>query len=465
MQRYFYLALLTIITMVGSARAQVDISVKTDRQYYLVYEPIKTRITIRNNSGNPLTLKEWEDGYVNCEITDINGRIISPFPNRVEKHKLGSRDGKDIIKERVNLAKGLVLPTGATMSKIVTLNATYGMGGKAMAEAGVEILVDSTELGVVGFVEVLKHLRTFKRIFNDLVARAEKDRPDVVVLIDYPGFNLRFAEQMYKRGIKVVYYISPQVWAWGKRRKPKIARFVNRMLVIFPFEEHIYDDYDLPTTFIGHPLIDILRDDSEDSRDDNLVVLLPGSRFSEIDRLFAPMYETALALHKKRPDLRFVVPAPREPIAERIRELIAARPGEVPVDVVVGETDKWLRRGTAGIAASGTVTVQCAIQGLPLVVVYRTNPFTYMLGSLLVKIPYFTMVNLVAEELVFEEFLQADVNPDVLAPALARILPDGGRRKDVMIGIERCIDRLGGRKNASRVAAEAVLAELASKPE
>lgn len=341
-----------------------------------------------------------------------------------------------------------------------------GMGGKRMASAGVEILVDSTELGVVGFVEVLKHLPMFKRIFKGLVQRAEKERPDVVVLIDYPGFNLRFAEQMHQRGIKVVYYITPQVWAWGKRRKPKIAKYVNHMLVIFPFEEHIYDDYDLKTTFVGHPLVNILRSDASVAREQDLVVLLPGSRFSEVDRLFPSMIQTAYELHRRHPELRFVIPAPRQPIADRLQEMLDAAPPpadqSVEMNITVGETDTWLRRGIAGLAASGTVTVQCAIQGLPLVVVYRMNPVSFFVGKMLVDIEHFTMVNLVAEKTVFEEYLQGDVRAEVLAPAVERILPDGERHTEVMAGIDLCIERLGGEENVSRIAAQAVLDEVNS---
>ncbi len=358
----------------------------------------------------------------------------------------GDMYGAELARELQSLDPGLTI---------------QGMGSSCMADAGVDIMVDSTELGVVGYVEVLKQYPLFRKIFNDLVARAERDRPDVVVLIDYPGFNLRFAEQMHARGIKVVYYISPTVWAWGKRRKPKLAKFCRHMLVIFPFEADVYDDVDLKTTFVGHPLVHILRREAPPAdRDPNLVVLLPGSRFSEVNRIFGPMLETATALHRQHPAMTFVVTAPRPAIADRLRDQIRQFAPDITVDVAVGEANAWLRRGIAGIAASGTITVQAAILGLPLVVVYRMNPITYMLGRMLVKIPYFTMVNLVTDRLVFEEFIQGEVKADTLAPALERILPGGDRRDEAMAGIRDCVERLGGEDNASRIAAEAVLAEL-----
>jgi lipid-A-disaccharide synthase len=334
-----------------------------------------------------------------------------------------------------------------------------GMGGAEMRRAGVEIMVDSTELGVVGLVEVLKHYPMFRRIFNGLVERAELERPDLVVLIDYPGFNLRFAEQMRKRGIPVVYYICPQVWAWGKKRIPKIARDVQHMLVIFPFEQTVFDHVNLPTTFVGHPLVDILDEDEPVERDDKLIAILPGSRFSEVNRLAAPLFRTVASLHKAHPEYHYVIPVPRQPIADRLQEIMArsSLPDSLQIKIAVGETPYWQRRAIAGIAASGTVTVQSAILGLPLVVVYKVNPLSYFLWSRLVKIDYITMVNLVAGKCVFEEYLQGDVCPEVLVPALQRILPGGERRQQAEEGIVDAVQALGGSSNASRRAAEAVI--------
>lgn len=340
------------------------------------------------------------------------------------------------------------------------------MGGPALRAAGVDIIVDSTELGVVGLVEVLKHYPMFRRIFWSLVARAEAERPDVVVLIDYPGFNLRFAKQLHKRGIKVVYYVSPQVWAWGKRRIPLMARILHKMLVIFPFETAIWEQAGLPVRFVGHPLIPILRERVADgaSRDDHTVLLLPGSRFSELDRLLPPIYATACRLHADHPELRFVLATPREKIRDRVQQALAALRGQhadpVDVQVVCGETETWMRRATAGIAASGTVTVQAAILGLPLVVCYRMNPITAAIARMLVDVPYITMVNLVAKREVYEEYLQADVSPAVLAPALERILPHGPRRADVLRGIDDAVLALGGDTDASTQAATEVLAAI-----
>ncbi len=346
-----------------------------------------------------------------------------------------------------------------------------GMGGHLMRDAGVEIMVDSTELGVVGLIEVFENIGTFVRIFQNLKNRAIKERPDAVILIDYPGFNLRFAKQMYNNKIPVIWYISPQVWAWGKARIPKLAKYCSKMLVIFPFEPETYKNTSLDTEFVGHPLVNIvhMRKNPGIRRDPNLILLLPGSRFNEINRLFVSMLETAVALHAKNSDLRFAVAAPRQAIYERVKEIhrkfCEVRKGEkLPeVEIFCGETSRFLQEASTGLAASGTITVESAIAGLPLVVVYRLNPITYWIGRMLVKIPFFTMVNLIARKRIFEEFLQGDVNAVTLSAAIERILPGGSRREEVEKDMEFVVNSLSpGSEDASRKAAEAVMQKVKS---
>ncbi len=337
-----------------------------------------------------------------------------------------------------------------------------GMGGREMKQAGIEIIVDSTELGVVGLVEVLKHYGTFRRIFSYLVRQAREQRPDLIIFIDYPGFNLRFAEKMHKLDIPMVYYISPQVWAWGKRRIAKIARCMSRMLVIFPFEEHIYQSVGLDTVFVGHPLLDIMRKHvaAPPARDDTLIVLLPGSRFSEVDRLFEPMYQTADRLHEQDSRYRFVVAVPRAAVAERIAAIrtrleSGGQPG-FDMEIRVGETEQWMQTAVAGIAASGTVTIQSAILRLPIIVIYKVNALTCMILRALTDIRYITMVNLIARKRVYEEFLQGDAAPCRMLPALTRILPGGDRRRFVLDEIAEVARRLETGGSAGRRAAREV---------
>ena len=344
-----------------------------------------------------------------------------------------------------------------------------GMGGVAMKEAGVEIIVDSTELGIVGIAEVFKKIPFFIGLLKKLSRRAAEERPDAVVLIDYPGFNLRFAERLHDSGIRVVYYISPQVWAWKKGRIPKIARNVDRMLCIFPFEPKVYDGTGLDVEFVGHPLLEILkpyREKAGEERDGKLVLLLPGSRSTELKALVGTLVNTATLLLEKDPSLHFAMPLPRERTKTMAQSLIDVM--DVPkrtldaIEISVGNTRELMTRAVAGIAASGTVTVEAAILGLPLVVTYKVNWLSYQIAKRLVKLPYITIANLVTGRGVYEELLQYDAVPQKLADALARILPGGERRGDVVSGIEECVRLLGGESPVSRKVSEKVL-EVAEK--
>lgn len=337
-----------------------------------------------------------------------------------------------------------------------------GMGGHRMAEAGVEIMVDSTELGVIGIVEVLKIIGKIVTIFKMLLSRADREKPDAIVLIDYPGFNLRLAKQLHKRGHKVIWYVSPQVWSWGKHRIPKLAEYCDKMMVIFPFEPEVYAGTGLDVEFVGHPLIEIMgeRRDPAIVRSPNTVLLLPGSRTMEINRLLIPMLETVLLLSSRHPKLRFVLPTPRTKVLEHCNAVYCRfreRHPEMPeVEITSGDTSYWQQRAGTGLAASGTVTVECAVAGLPLVVVYKLNVFTALLAGVLVRLyrGFFTMVNVIADKEVFEEFFQYRVNPRNLVPALERILPGGERRAEVeedMREVTRMIS--GGFESASRRAA------------
>ena len=340
------------------------------------------------------------------------------------------------------------------------------MGGARIAETGANLMVDSTELGVVGIFEIMGMIGTFIRIFQQLVRHATKERPDAVILIDYPGFNLRFAAKLYKLGIPVIWYITPQVWAWKKSRIAKLAKYCTKMMVIFPFETDVYAGSGLDTEFVGHPLVDVIKDrtNPEIKRDPNRFLLLPGSRKNEINRLFVPMLETACKLHQTHPELKFTVSAPRKKVYDRLMKIYESfcennKKKNIPeIDITYGNTGRWMQEAGTGLAASGTVTVECAIAGLPLTVVYKLNPLTFFLAKLIVDIPFFTMVNIIAGKLVFEEFLQGDVNAETLSASIEKILPCGERRREIETDIKKMTESLStGSGNASAQAAECVL--------
>jgi lipid-A-disaccharide synthase len=343
-----------------------------------------------------------------------------------------------------------------------------GMGGRAMAAAGVELLIDASELGVVGFVEVLRHLGTFAKALAALAARAAEERPAAVVLIDYPGFNLRLARRLHRLGIPVVYYVSPQVWAWKRGRRHRLAAWCRRLLCIFPFEPACYADTSLDARFVGHPLLEILAAEQEPEAvpDPDLVLLLPGSRRAEVERLLPAMLATAAELRRRHPRLRFALPVPRETVAEVARRCLRSQgPGGLSdVRVEVGRTRHWMQHAGTGLAASGTVTMEAAILGLPLVSVYRLSWLTYVLARLVVRgIPFFTIVNLVAGREVYPEFLQGEVTATRLVPALEALLPGGSRREDVLRGMAEAVAALGSGRAVSATAAGQVL-EVAETP-
>lgn len=340
-----------------------------------------------------------------------------------------------------------------------------GMGGPKMKESGIDIMVDSTELGVVGLVEVLKKIFTFIGIFRGLVTKAIKERPSAVVLIDYPGFNIRFAKQMWKNNIPVIWYISPQVWAWRKSNIPRLATYCRKMMVIFPFEPEVYSGTGLDVEFVGHPLVEIVkgRIDPTIKRDPNTIALLPGSRSGEIKRLLHPMLETVSLMHEKHPTYKYVIAAPREKIYNMIKDSIEVFKQEhasikLPeIEVSCGETGRWLQEAGTGLAASGTVTVEAAIAGLPLVVIYRINQLSFMAARLVIKLfrGFFTMTNIIADKRVFEEYLQHQVVAPTLVEALERIVPGGERREEVERDMESVTRSLTpGSDNACGKAAE-----------
>lgn len=338
-----------------------------------------------------------------------------------------------------------------------------GMGGPQMRAAGVETFVDSTELGIIGFWECLKHLFFFMGLLRRMTKRAAEERPETVVLIDYPGFNLQLAKRLHKLGIRVVWYVSPQVWAWKTGRIWKLARYCSEMLCIFPFEPRCYEPTTLKARFVGHPLFEILRPYMETpaDRDENLVLLLPGSRRQELHRLMPEFVGAAVDLHRRNPSLRFHFALPRQAILEYARQLLSemALPEDAPEFTwSCGDTREMMRKGSCAIAASGTVTVEAAMLGLPVVVAYKISPFSWWVGKRLIKIDTITIANLVCGRTVFEEVLQERCTGENLADALAKILPGGERRETVLQGMDEFTRLLGAAgavsENVARIVAQ-----------
>ena len=340
----------------------------------------------------------------------------------------------------------------------------HGMGMEKMRAAGVELFTDSSELGIIGIWEAIKHLPFFIRLMRQFVARAKAERPETVVLIDYPGFNLRLAQRLHALGIRVVWYVSPQVWAWKRGRIWKLARCCDRMLCIFPFEPQCYAPTSLRAQFVGHPLLGMLEPYRRRGfeRDGDLVLLLPGSRRMELERLMPSFLEAACILHRHNPALRFEFALPRPAVMELAKRLAAkcALPDDAPQFAwSCGVTRERMAAAAAAVAASGTVTVEAALLGLPVVVAYKLNWLSWMVARMLVKLSTITIANLVCGRSVFQEFLQDNCTGPNLAAALERILPGGPRRDECMDLLEDFRRRLGSAGDVAENVANIVLEE------
>lgn len=342
-----------------------------------------------------------------------------------------------------------------------------GMGGPRMKAAGVELLQDSGEVAVVGFQEVLTHLPAIRAAMRKLEQSMDDRPPDLLVPIDFPDFNLRLSQRARRREIDVVYFVSPQVWAWRKRRVQLIRRLVRRMLVLFPFETATYEAAGVPVSFVGHPAAEIggpTRSRAELFGDCGLdpgrpvVALVPGSRRSEVTRLLSPMLDAAGRIARRRPGTQTLVTrAPGLP-PEWIEQPVA-RAGVPDVRVHAGDFPEILTICEAGVVASGTASLEAAVIGLPMVVVYRMNPLSQIVARTLVRLPHFALPNLVLGRRAVPELFQGECNGERIASELLRYLeqPEEARRvRSTLTGIR---GSLGGPGVFER-AAEAVLAEL-----
>jgi lipid-A-disaccharide synthase len=340
----------------------------------------------------------------------------------------------------------------------------HGAGGPQMAAVAGSGLRDWVEdAAVMGVWEVLKRYGWFKQRFAEMLADLKAFRPDVLVLIDYPGFNLRFAEAVKREcpETRLVYYISPQVWAWHKGRIPKMARLLDEMLCLFPFEQPIFANAGLKTTFVGHPLVDELEEKRlpDTTRDERLVGLFPGSREREVARLFPMMIQTAQQLKAWRGDLIFEVPAASPKLAAQIRALLEAAGALQLVNLGTGTSHALMQRACCGVIASGTATLEAAFYGLPYCLVYRVAPLTYVLGRLLVKIKHIGLVNILAGEEVVREFIQAEANPQAVSTVLRDFIEHPNQRRALESRLLQTASMLGGTGTHER-AARAIAAWL-----
>jgi lipid-A-disaccharide synthase len=339
-----------------------------------------------------------------------------------------------------------------------------GMGGQAMRAAGVDIVYDIAELGVIGLVEIIKNLPRLFRLRDQLAEIMERERPDVLVVIDYPGFNMRLAKIAKRKGIPIVSYISPSAWAWGKGRAKEVAETVAKVAAIFPFEAEVYQEAGADVTFVGHPLLDIVRpvmDKPEAYRHFNadsarpLVLLLPGSRRQEIDNLLPVMLAAAEKIVEKVPDCQFYLPLASTISREMLHNIISNY--KIPVTLTEGNSYDLMNIADVAIAASGTVTLEASLLQLPTVIIYKVAALTYFFGKFMVKIPYISLPNIIAGRKIVPELLQSDANPGNIAAETTTILTDATVRARTLLDLAEVKAKLGQPGAVHRVA-EVILA-------
>jgi len=337
----------------------------------------------------------------------------------------------------------------------------FGIGGPRMEEADVRILYPVSELAVVGITEVIPKIRFIRQALNELKDALKDNPPDLVMLIDYPGFNLNLAGKAHDLGIPVLYYIPPQVWAWREKRVKKITERVDRVAVILPFEKEFYSRYGIQVDYVGHPLLDDLKNGrSREQARENLgisgdqfpvVGLLPGSRNEEIARHLPSIMGAAKIISRTYPDLRCILPLASTVDEETVKPYLKG----VQVDIIVRRADTREVLGACDLAliASGTATLEAAITGTPMVILYRVSFLTYVLGKVLAKVSHIGLVNLVAGRQIVPELIQGDATDTRLAEEGLWLLEDEERREGMKEDLRLVREQLGKGGASERVAA------------
>ncbi|MDY6905219.1 MAG: lipid-A-disaccharide synthase [Thermodesulfobacteriota bacterium] len=335
----------------------------------------------------------------------------------------------------------------------------FGIGGAEMRNAGARILVEASELSVVGITEIFIRLPSILKGMGAAKRALSSGLPDLLILIDFPDFNLRLAATARKHGVPVFYYITPQVWAWRKRRVYQIRQRVDHAAVILPFEVDFFRQYDVPVTFVGHPLLDagyeVLPEPVADN-EETVVGLLPGSRHGEILRHLPVMLDAAAAMAEKDPKIRFLVSSAACIDPAFVRSITDKYGERVALEVVPGNVVNVFRQSALVIAVSGTVAVEAALYTTPLIVIYRVSWISYWLARILVKIDHISLVNLVAEDRLVPELIQSDATADKIAQTALGLLGDENRLMAIKTGLRKVRERLGGPGASDRAAEIAV---------
>lgn len=337
----------------------------------------------------------------------------------------------------------------------------FGIGGDRMKKEGLELIYHIDKLSIMGFFEVLKNLNLIREVMKTMVKAVERRRPDLIILIDYPGFNLRFAQKVKKMGIPIAYYISPQVWAWGGNRAKKMKGLIDKMIVIFPFEVEIYKNLGIDCEFVGHPLLEVVRpilsfEDFQSKFDlrknEVLLGLLPGSRWQEVERILPIMIQAAELLESRIKNLRVMLGLASTIKKERVRTILDQF--KTKVEIIENLTYDLIRYSDILLVTSGTATLESAILSTPFLVLYKTSFWTYLFAKSLVSIPNIALANVVAGKRVVPEYIQSKAVPKHIAEEMYDILTDKSRYKTIqneLSSVKEKIGEVGASKRAAQI--------------
>lgn len=344
------------------------------------------------------------------------------------------------------------------LKKIAPETEVFGMGGDCLREAGGEVLFDIKEHGVMGFAEIICKLPALFKLKNAFAKVMEERRPDCLVVVDYPGFNMRLAKLAQSMGIPVVSYISPSAWAWHKSRAKSVAQIVNKVAAIFPFEYEVYKAAGADTEFVGHPLVDIVKphltqadawEKAGKQAGRDLILLLPGSRLMEIQKMLPTMLQAAKLILEKRPDTDFTMPRAKTIPLEMLENMVKA--AGVPVKIIEGDNYDVMFSADLALATSGTVTLEAALCGLGSVIVYKTSPITAFIARRVINIPDIGLPNIVAGRHILPELLQEDFTPERLQQEALKLL-EPERNAQMKKDLAYVKERLGASGAVHRVA-------------
>ncbi len=339
-----------------------------------------------------------------------------------------------------------------------------GMGGAKMREAGIDVRVDSSGIGVIGLIEILRHYGEIRAALTQMKKLLQQEKPDLLVCVDYKEFNLKLARFAKQHGVKVLFYVSPQVWAWRPGRVKTYGQAIDMMAVIFPFETAYYQAENVPVRYVGHPSVDKvkpLRNKADDLQRFSLdarqpvVGLLPGSRVNEIRRLLPLMLAAAEQIKQRLPAVQFVLPQ-ADSIDDAVLQSYLEHTG-LDIKIIKGQPYDVIQCCDAVMTASGTASLEIALLQVPMVIVYKLSALTYWLGKQLVKIPYIGLPNIIAGRGIIKELIQKDANAEALANEIQRLLQDKGYRQQMLVNLAEVKQKLGkggGSENMARLALE-----------